>query len=232
LKVYPPTQSGQLPIVARILTGILRVFFKLLYHQLSWTYDLVAWIVSTGLWNRWVLLTLPYLKGPNILEVGHGPGHLQSALGKNGLRAIGLDESRQMGRLAYGRIVKRGYVPLLASGYAQFMPFPTAHFQQIAATFPSEYIRDPLTIQEIMRVLEPGGQLVILPLAWLTGRRLHARAAAWLSRTTNQAPEWDVRMVMPYEQAGFKVKVEFLTEGDSQAVIIIAQKPKSNHPII
>jgi ubiquinone/menaquinone biosynthesis C-methylase UbiE len=179
------------------------------------------------LWNRWVLLTLPYLEGPNVLELGHGPGHLQSALHKKGLRAVGLDESRQMGWIAYGRVVKTNNVPLLVSGYAQFLPFPAGCFQQVTATFPSEYIRDPLTLLEIMRVLEPGGQLIILPLAWLTGRRPHARAAAWLSRTSNQAPEWDIQMVKPYEQAGFFVKVEFMTEGESQAVVIIAQKPKN-----
>jgi ubiquinone/menaquinone biosynthesis C-methylase UbiE len=220
-------QSGQLPFSFRALAGFLRVFFKLLYHQFAWAYDLVAWVVSIGFWKRWVSLTLPYLEGPNVLELGHGPGHLQAALHKKGLRAIGLDESRQMGLLAYGEVVKGKFIPLLVNGYAQFLPFPSSSFQQVAATFPSEFMTDPLTLHEVMRVLTPGGQLVLLPLAWLTGRRLHARAAAWLSRTTNQAPEWDNRMIEPLEKTGFWIQVKFLTEGDSRAVVILAGKPEN-----
>ena len=63
----------------RFLLFILRTFFKLLYHQFSWTYDWVASIVSLGEWQNWVSSVLPYIIGPNVLEIGFGPGHLQAA---------------------------------------------------------------------------------------------------------------------------------------------------------
>jgi ubiquinone/menaquinone biosynthesis C-methylase UbiE len=50
----------------------------------AWSYDLVAAVVSLGQWNHWVGSVLPYLPGVNILEIGHGPGHLQRLLKRFG----------------------------------------------------------------------------------------------------------------------------------------------------
>jgi len=79
---------------------LLRFFFRLLYHQFAFTYDLVAATVSLGRWKDWVMSVLPFVQGTRILEIGHGPGHLQRALLERNLLAVGLDESTQMGQLA------------------------------------------------------------------------------------------------------------------------------------
>ena len=79
---------------------LLRFFFRLLYHQFAFTYDLVAATVSLGRWKDWVLSVLPFIEGNRILEIGHGPGHLQRALLDRNLLAVGIDESPQMGHLA------------------------------------------------------------------------------------------------------------------------------------
>ena len=69
----------------RLLGWFLRFFFHLLYHQFAWTYDWVAAGVSLGRWNEWVRSILPYMQEGRILELGHGPGHLQAELLKTGL---------------------------------------------------------------------------------------------------------------------------------------------------
>jgi ubiquinone/menaquinone biosynthesis C-methylase UbiE len=79
---------------------ILRFFFKLLYHQFAFAYDLVAATVSLGRWKDWVMSILPFVEGPRVLEIGFGPGHLQRRLLQRGLIAVGIDESPQMARLA------------------------------------------------------------------------------------------------------------------------------------
>src|SRR6185503_13802859 len=79
---------------------ILRFFFKLLYHQFAFTYDLVSATVSLGRWKDWVISILPFIEGTRVLEIGFGPGHLQRVLLSRGLIAVGIDESRQMARLA------------------------------------------------------------------------------------------------------------------------------------
>jgi ubiquinone/menaquinone biosynthesis C-methylase UbiE len=51
--------------------------FRLLYHELAWSYDLVSWLASRGLWRRWQQAALAYLPVEGrFLEVGFGPGHL------------------------------------------------------------------------------------------------------------------------------------------------------------
>ena len=58
----------------------MRVFFHLLYHPFAFTYDLVAAVVSFGQWKNWGQSILPFIDGTRILELGHGPGHLQRFL--------------------------------------------------------------------------------------------------------------------------------------------------------
>ncbi len=168
---------------------VLRVFFKLLYHQFAWTYDAVAFLVSLGRWKPWVLSVLSYIDSPRILELGFGPGHLQEALLERGVRPVGLDASRQMSSLVVKRLRKKGFNYAVVNGYTQFIPFPSSYFTQVVATFPTEYISRPLSLHEINRVLTPDGELLILPAAWIVGRSPLERLAAWLFRVTRQAPE-------------------------------------------
>jgi ubiquinone/menaquinone biosynthesis C-methylase UbiE len=219
------------PLTFRLLANFLRFFFKLLYHQFAWTYDWVSAAVSLGMWKKWVLAVLPYLEGPRILELGHGPGHLQAALMQQGKQAIGLDASQQMGRLAVkGLRVGCCYGYGIINGYAQFLPFPNNCINQVVATFPSEYIFDQRTFSEVHRTLLPGGAFIILPLAWITGRRFHERAAAWLFRFTGQvpgdlSPNWEDWVLEPIRLAGFIPHVEWLELKASTLLIIHAQKP-------
>ncbi len=204
----------------RLLASTLRLFFNLLYHQLAWLYDWVAWMVSLGAWQKWVLSVKPYLDGPRTLEIGYGPGHLQVALNQNGSSPFGLDESVQMGRIARRRLTGQGFSPNLVRGDALALPFANDSFQQVAMTFPSETILNLVSLTEIHRVLVKGGTAIILPLAWITGRKPLERAAAWLNRTTGEAPEWDERVLEPLLKAGFGVSWE-MVEFDSSKVLVI-----------
>jgi ubiquinone/menaquinone biosynthesis C-methylase UbiE len=67
-----------------IIQRFMRVFFHLLYHPFAFTYDLVAAVVSFGHWKDWGMTVLPFIEGTRILELGHGPGHLQRACLRTG----------------------------------------------------------------------------------------------------------------------------------------------------
>jgi len=207
----------------KFLAVLMRNFFALLYHQFAWTYDFVAALVSLGMWKQWVRSTLPYLVGPRVLEIGHGPGHLLLALAEKGLKATGLDESRWMGNIALKKI-RNTTTTYLVNGYAQFLPFSNTAFNQVVATFPPEFILESAALQEIRRVLVNGGSLVVLPFAWITGHRLSDRLARGLFQFTNQAPEWDDRFLAPFHSAGFQTEVKFIQQDRSTVVLIRAFK--------
>lgn len=211
-------------ILNRLIGSFLRYFFYLIYKPFAWTYDWVAFIVSVGKWQGWILSVLPELNGPRILELGHGPGHLQKAALEKGYWTCGLDESKQMGRIAFSRLRDGDLKPNLVNARAQYLPFANSSYSHIVATFPTEYLMDERTLDEVWRVLCPGGKLVVMPVAWLTGHRVLERAAAWLFRITGQAPEWDDQVLEPAAKIGFQIEVERKELASSEVLIIKAYK--------
>ena len=213
-----------------LLSHFLRLFFHLLYHPFAWTYNLVSWTVSLGRWKDWVKSVVPFIEGNRVLELGHGPGHLQHILRGLNLLTVGLDESRQMGFLAKRNLHDSGYTQNdLIRGLGQDLPFPTEVFDTVVATFPTEYIFESRSLSEVHRVLTNGGRLIVLPVAWITGADLLNKVAAWLFRVTGQAPsdlsqEAINRLVEPFSKVGFKVQTEQLEVKSSLVLIVIAEK--------
>ncbi len=210
------------------LRRFLRFFFWHFYHGFAWTYDFVAAAVSLGRWNDWVRGALPYVRGTHILEIGHGPGHLQVELRRQGRRTVfGLDESPQMGHLARSRLLHAAPPHLnLTRGIAQHLPFPSGSFDTVVSTFPAEYIFEEQTLSEIRRVLREGGRFVLLPAAWIVGRKLLDQLAAWLFRATDQAPRYPgsvfaERLRPQLEQAGFELQFDIVEIRSSQVLIVV-----------
>jgi len=215
-----------------LLSKLLRLAFYILYHPLAWAYDWVADLVSLGQWKEWIREIIPYVEGGGrILELGHGPGHLQRFLLDRGLFPFGVDESTPMGRLARGNLQNAGYTrSRLARGLAQFLPFPADTFTTVVATFPAEYIFDPRTLSEVRRVLLKNGKLVILLSAWPNKHSLPGHFFAWLFRVTAQSAQpsqgLESQLRQTFEQAGWIIEVEFLKRSNSHLIILHAQNSK------
>ena len=221
---------------------ILRFFFRLLYHQFAFTYDLVAATVSLGRWKAWVLSVLPFIQGTRILEIGHGPGHLQHALLDRNLLAFGIDESSQMGRLAKSKLARSLRTRIkgsnhqnvytqanLTRGISQYLPFASESFDTLVSTFPSEYIFDSRTLAETQRVLVTNGRFIILPGATIIGRGILDRAMALLFRVTGETPPnlseiLEEKSRKPMAAAGFNVQVYELNIKTSLVFILVATK--------
>ena len=201
---------------------LVRRIFHHFYHEFAWTYDLVAWVVSAGLWVRWTLAALPRLRG-RTLELGFGPGHLQLALApRPGI--AGLDASPQMGSIAARRLRRAGYQPRLACGIAQALPFADATFDTVVATFPAEYILDPRSHAEIRRVLAPHGRLIVIPWAQLNPG-IYARLAALAYRLTLRSapgqrdPHRDAE-VSHLQLNGLKLEATWVVVGASRVMLL------------
>jgi ubiquinone/menaquinone biosynthesis C-methylase UbiE len=213
----------------------LRFFFRLLYHQFAFTYDLVAAAVSFNRWKDWVMSVLPFIEGKRILEIGHGPGHLQRILLSRNLFTVGIDESAQMGRLAK-RNLRRSILSArspqlvdyaqinLTRGIAQRLPFRNNAFDMVVATFPTEYITDPNTLAEVKRCLSDRGRLITLPAAIPKNPFLD-----WLFRVTHQSPSEAVDIVEtrfrePFVRAGFRTEIKILDVKSGSLLIVVATK--------
>ena len=217
-----------------LLSRLLKLFFRLLYHQFAWAYDLVAWIVSAGAWRDWEFSLLDDIQGGRLLELGFGPGHLQVAFHRKGLCTIGVDASSQMAVIAFKRIIGSGFSPLLIIGYAQFLPFKNSCIDYLTASFPTNYILDPHTLSEAFRVLKPGGSFTVLPLARPTTNSVISSVLNWLFRITGQAPGQPAEGVLnalqaiyseSFTQAGFNTRISYRRVSSGELWIIYAIKP-------
>ena len=169
---------------------------------------------------------IPFIQGSKVLEVGHGPGHLQTNMAGKGIMAFGLDESRQMGRQAYFRL-KKITQRRLTRGRAENLPFPDSCFSTVVSTFPTEYIVLPVTLNEIMRVLEPGGRLVILFASWFSGKSWLEKAAAFLFKITGQVPSANdhfQNLLQPFKNAGYLSRLVWIDQNSSRLLLVIAEK--------
>ena len=209
------------------LTAGLRLAFRLLYNELAWTYDLVSWGVSAGQWRAWQRAALPYLRAGPVLDVAHGTGNFLLDLHAAGQAPTGLDLSPAMGRLARRKLRSRGRRIPLVRGRVQALPFAPSSFGSLVATFPTEFILDPAAVSEFHRVLTPGGVLVIVPAAIVTGLALPDRLARALLVVTDQAAEaWLEPLQSVYQPAGFATRVRRVRLPRSEVVVITAEKSR------
>jgi ubiquinone/menaquinone biosynthesis C-methylase UbiE len=219
---------------------LLRLFFELLYHQFAFAYDFVAAVVSFGRWNDWIVEVIPFIEGRRVLEIGHGPGHLQRILLSRGLVAVGIEESPQMLRLAKRRLDKQfstnsefahpepahrfGCTHInLTRGLAQHLPFANSAFDTVIATFPSEYIFNPATLTEVRRCLINGGRFIVLPVAMPKNRFL-----LWLFRVTGEAPSDALKIIQeklaePFIESSFDLETHVLDTASGTLIVIVAK---------
>jgi ubiquinone/menaquinone biosynthesis C-methylase UbiE len=200
--------------------------FTLLYHGFAWVYDFAAWIVSAGKWNDWIRSAGELaLEGP-VLDMGCGKGILLQFAAQKGIPAVGIDESPQM--LRYARRLLSSGDARLVRGVGQSLPLKTGCFRHLTATFPAPYIFELSTLTEIRRVLEPGGNVIILLTAEVTGSSLHERIIrffsglfgfGYISETVQDSIQ------KPFREAGFMAHMEWIPGVNARLLVIIG------HPV-
>jgi len=202
----------------------LRLAFYLLYNQLAWTYDLVAWLVSFGQWEAWRRTATLFLQEGPILELGYGTGGLMADMAAGNRSVVGLDFSPYMARRARGRLLCQGTNPRLVRGQAQHLPFRDASFRNVVATFPTEFIFEPQTLTSVARVLRPGGCLVIVAMGYLKGPGPLRRFVDWLYRITGQREIPEPKPLARLNEFGFTARWEDATLEGAKARLVVATR--------
>ncbi|MCA9870440.1 MAG: methyltransferase domain-containing protein [Anaerolineae bacterium] len=194
-----------------------------LYNEFAWSYDLVAWVVSGGRWDRWRRMALDYVVDQPVLEIGFGTGELLLEMARRGWQARGVDLSPAMQRVTGRKMRRRGLFAPRAQASAQSLPFPRDSFGTIVSTFPAEYVIDPASLQEFWRVLRPGGRLVI------AGLVVYRSSAAWNEASGllfGNAPAHPVEQQQDrLASAGFETRLVVRNDPPWQVPVIIAKKP-------
>ncbi|MEJ0104038.1 MAG: bifunctional demethylmenaquinone methyltransferase/2-methoxy-6-polyprenyl-1,4-benzoquinol methylase UbiE [Bacteroidota bacterium] len=141
-----------------------------MFDGLANRYDLVNRVLSAGIDIGWRKKAITLLKKDNpqtILDVASGTGDMAIMAARilKPQKITGIDISEQMLAVGKNKIEKEGLTPIieLQTGDSETINFPHNTFDAITVAFGVrnfEALEDGL--QEMFRVLKPGGQLVVL----------------------------------------------------------------------
>jgi len=113
----------------------------------------------SGRWRRELWSRVP---GGDLLEVGVGTG-VNMPLYPPGARVVGIDIAENMIARARARAAKSGLVTDLTQMDVEHLEFADDRFDCVVATFVFCSVPDPVAgLEEVRRVLKPGGRLLLL----------------------------------------------------------------------
>jgi demethylmenaquinone methyltransferase/2-methoxy-6-polyprenyl-1,4-benzoquinol methylase len=142
-----------------------RGYVRKLFATIADRYDFITVALSFGLDRHWkrrvILLTQPDSR-TRVLDLATGTGDIAFAAAARGASVVGLDITHRMIELARGK-VRAGMRPRWTVGDMLALPFPPSSFDIVTTGYGLRNVPDlTVAIEEIRRVLAPGGQLVSL----------------------------------------------------------------------
>lgn len=101
-----------------------------------------------------------------VLDIGSGTGTFSVWMANKGLKVTGIDQSKEMIKVAQEKAEKENLEIDYVLGDAHKLPFADETFDLVVSVTAIEFVDDPKSVlKEAMRVLKPNGRLVIGALA-------------------------------------------------------------------
>jgi ubiquinone/menaquinone biosynthesis methyltransferase len=167
-----------------------RQYVRGLFATIADRYDLITVLLSYGRDSRWKerLVGLASL-GPatRALDLATGTGDIAFALAARSVRVVGLDITMRMIELARRKSAASGEpaqsrAPVFAVGDMTALPFPADSFDLVTTGYGLRNVPDlTAAIDEIVRVLRPGGEALSLDFDRPPGATLRAAYLGYLT---------------------------------------------------
>tara|TARA_B100001113_G_scaffold171286_1_gene140153 strand:- start:40 stop:834 length:795 start_codon:yes stop_codon:yes gene_type:complete len=143
-----------------------------MFDKISSNYDLMNRIISGGIdikWRKNVVKLLSPKKPKKILDVATGTGDLAIELGQTlATEIVGIDISERMLEIGKKKVKKSPWHKSIKMkiGDAEKITYPANYFDAVTVSFGVRNFQNiDKGLMEIFRVLQPGGELIILETA-------------------------------------------------------------------
>jgi demethylmenaquinone methyltransferase/2-methoxy-6-polyprenyl-1,4-benzoquinol methylase len=141
------------------------------FHSVAARYDLMNDLMSAGvhrLWKRFTIELSAVRKGHSVLDIAGGTGDLAAQfadiVGSEG-RVVLADINESMLQVGRDKLLDTGHMSNIefVQADAQYLPFPDESFDCITIAFGLRNVTDKdLALRSMLRVLKPGGRLLVL----------------------------------------------------------------------
>lgn len=138
--------------------------FDAFYSRFAKAYD---WLVRfTPLWRNWLDNVLPWIQGPRVLEVSTGTGYLLTRYAGK-YETYGIDLNPDLALITRKNLLRSSQESQIQVANVESLPYPGATFDSIVNTMAfTAYPDGRRALNEMSRVLNPGGRLVILDISY------------------------------------------------------------------
>lgn len=165
---------------------------RAMFGRIAGRYDLLNALLSAGIDRRWrtaLVRHLGELKGRVLVDSCCGTGDLSFALARAGARVVGVDFTPEM--LGRARQKKRKGRACFVAGDALALPLSDACVDAAAIAFGIRNVGDRAKgLEEMMRVVRPGGTVLVLEFSLPRSRFVGALYRFYFTRILPRLGGW------------------------------------------